>query len=300
MFEGGNTIPLGVNGVRGLNISLEIAPDSNALNGYQTYDPVTNEPDVNQIINPLGQGMYYELIDLSLTYDVLVLDETSTNAMSVPATGQLEYNSVSQLYGVLNSSDQTMNYNLGLHNAKKIWHNFIPTSHINKYTANGMGTDRLKNNTNGNYADTANIRRISYIRGGQKFPLDFTIDVNTQALENRPQTELETKFIDAIKSLNEYDHSCISLNSQNAIGDNITFDNTAFPRNNQTLIDPRPIFGCGINIDPLSRWGVDYSQTNYAIRVESDLDGVSPNSMYTFVVSRNVLQYSPNGIIVSS
>ena len=64
--------------------------------------------------------------------------------------------------------------------------------------------------------------------------------------------------------------------------------------------EPKKIFGAGINLDPISRSGVDFKQSNYAVRIESGLDGASPNSIFTYVMARNTLTYTPQGISVSS
>ena len=220
--------------------------------------------------------------------------------MSAPATGQFVYNSISQLYGVLNSSDQTQNYNLGTANTLSVFHNFIPTTQINNYAADGFSTGRLKNSNGGAFDQDANIRRVSFIRGGSKFPLDYALDVEDEAIENRPQTELDQRFIDSIKPLPSYNHSLVSLNTNNGVGDDIGFQNVPTPRNDNTLAEQKAVFGAGINMDPLTRVGVDFKNTNYGLRIESALDGNSPNSVYTYVVAKNVLTYSPNGIMVSS
>ncbi len=298
LLNSGSPLPLGNNGLRGLLINLELAPDAQVLSGYSTF--AADGTETKQLFNPISTGAFYELENLSLTYDLLIPDDAGRQKMSAPATGQFMYNSISQLYGVLNSSDQTQNYNLGTANTLSVFHNFIPTTQINNYSADGFSTGRLKNSNSGAFDQDANIRRVSFIRGGSKFPLDYALDVEEEANENRPQTELDQRFIDSIKPLSSFNHSLVSLNTNNGVGDDIGFQNEPTPRNDNTLAEPlQPVFGCGINMDPLTRVGVDFKNTNYALRVESNLDGNSPNSVYTYVVAKNVLTYSPNGIMVS-
>jgi hypothetical protein len=298
LLQSGSPLPLGNNGLRGMLINLELAPDAHVISGYSTFDATGAE--TKQLFNPISTGAFYELADLSLTYDLLVPDESGRQKMSAPATGQFLYNSISQLYGVLNSSDQTQNYNLGTANTLSVFHNFIPTTQINNYAADGFSTGRLKNSNGGAFDVDANLNRVTFIRGGSKFPLDFALDVEKEAQEDRPQTELEQRFIDSIKPLPSFNHSLVSLNTQNKIGDDIGFQLEPTPRNDNTLAEPAPVFGAGVNLDPLTRVGVDFKNTNYGIRLESNLDGNSPNSIYTYVVAKNVLTYSPNGIMVSS
>ncbi len=296
LLNSGQPLPLGNNGLRGMLINLELAPDSHVISGYSTFDE--DGAETKKLFNPISTGAFYELLDLSMTYDLLIPDESGRQRMSSPATGQFVYNSISQLYGVLNSSDQTQNYNLGTANTLSVFHSFIPTTFINNYSEDGFSTGRLANSNGGAYNSDAAIKRVTYIRGGSKFPLDYSLDVEEEAKEGRPQTQLETKFMDAIKPMASANHSLTSLQTQNGVPDKIGFSQSPEPERSATLSDPKPVFGAGINFDPLTRTGVDFKQTNYGIRIESDLDGSSPNSIFTYVVAKNVLTYSPEGIMV--
>ena len=115
--------------------------------------------------------------------------------------------------------------------------------------------------------------------------------------ENRPKAELETNFLNSIKPYDKMNHSLMSLNTQNKLHTNLTIvGKDAYA---STQADPEKVFGVGIRTDPY-QVGVDYSQTNYGLRLKSGLDGNSPNSVFTYVMAQNVLQYSPQGITVSS
>lgn len=296
-------IPLGENGFRGLNINLELSPDSNCLGPYFTYDAANTE---TKVAYTTGTGAFYQLRDLSLTYDLLIPEDNTKSV--VPATGSFSYNSISHLYGVINSSDQSLLYNLGTSRTLTVFHNFIPTQLINNFSADGFSTGRLALSNGGAYDQEAEIDRVSFIRGGSKFPLDYALEVEqgSDVLSGdistiRPQTDLDVQYIDSIKSYNEFNHSSISLNTQNKLPVNTSIVNLSeTPTNKDIDGDPRPIFGCGINLDPLSKAGVDFKNQNYGIRIESKLDGSSPNSIYTYVLSQNTLNYSPEGITVSN
>ena len=149
LLQSGAPIPLGNNGLRGMLINLELSPDSNVLSGYSTYDDAGAE--TKQLFTPIGTGAFYQLRNLSLTYDLLVPDDSGKSQMSTPATGNFVYNSLSHLYGVLNSSDQTTNYNLGTANTLSVFHNFLPTTNINNFNNDGFSTGRLFNSNGGAY-----------------------------------------------------------------------------------------------------------------------------------------------------
>ena len=306
LLSSGQRLPLGQNGLRGLTIELQLSPDSNALSGYAYYDTdAQNNVRRNPVLaTGIGNGAFYQLKNLSLSYDLLVPDEEGMARLSVPATGQINYNSVSQIYGVLNSSDQTQSLNLGTSRTLAIHHNFIPTSNINNYNHDGFSTGRLENSGGAK----ANIRRVTFLRGGQKFPLDYDLFVKEQGTEDRPQTELDTKFMDSIKPYQSITHTLVSPFTNNSISTQVSqrpplpnsFEPNSAPEDTDTLPDPEPVFGVGVRLDPLSNVGVDYRNVPYSVRIVSDLDGNSPNSIYTYVLAQNSLMYSPQGIMVQN
>ena len=160
----------------------------------------------------------------------------------------------------------------------------------------GFSTGKLQN-TGG----PAEIRRLTFIRGGVKFPLDYDVMVEPQGRNNRPQTQLLTRFVDSIKPLDKFNHSLMSLYSQTGIPDQLNFHLTPKPRLDHKLTDPNDeVFGVGINFDPLSKTGVDFRQTSYGVRVVSDINGDVPNSIFTYVLGTNSLTYSPQGIMVTN
>ena len=298
LLSSGTPIPLGNNGLRGLLINLDLSPDSNVLSGYSTFD--ADGVETKQLFNPIATGAFYQLRGLSLTYDLLVPDDSGKAQMNTPATGSFVYNSLSHLYGVINSSDQTQNMNLGTANTLSIFHNFIPTTNINNFTVDGFKTDRLKNSNGGAYDTVANMRRVTFIRGGSKFPLDYAIDVEREGLADRPQVALDERYIDSVKPLESFNHSLVSLNTNNNLATETGFHLQENPTNKNSQTEPSPIFGAGINLDPLTRSGVNFKNTNYGLRIESSLDGASPNSIFTYVLAKNVLTYSPQGIMVQA
>jgi hypothetical protein len=294
LFTGGNLIPLGQNGVQGLNLTLELGADSNVISGYTAYNDDGDPVPVR--FNPIDSGAYYKLTNLSLSYNLLVPDADGASAMTIPTTGQLTYNSYSQLYSVINSSDSTKVFNLGTSRTKSVFHNFIKTSAINNYLADGFSTEKLQN-----ASGDAEIRRLTFIRGGQKFPLDFNIEVEQQGLNNRPQTQLLSRFVDSIKPLEKFNHSLMSLYSQNGVPDQNNFNLTPTPRNNAQLTDPKDsVFGIGVRFDPLSKVGVDFRQTTYGVRIVSQINGDVPNSIFSYVLGTNSLTYSPQGLMVTN
>ena len=90
-------LPLGVNGVNGLQLLIQLQNDSQA---FQSDAGTAND-------------CFYSMLDVNLTYDVLEYDAETTEELSKPSSGELEYNTYSNLYSVINSSDDQQNFNPG-------------------------------------------------------------------------------------------------------------------------------------------------------------------------------------------
>jgi len=297
LLSGGNEIPLGTNGIRGLMVELRLSPDSQVFSGFTLPD--------GQALNNAGDGtgMFYQLRDLSLSYNLLVPDAETSAKMSIPASGSMTYNSISHLYSVLNSGDQTQNFNLGTSKTLSVFHNFLPTPHLNNYAEDGYATPRLKNVVAGAYTADAGLKRVSFLKGGVLSPVENEMDVETASVEDRPRSEVAINFLNAIKPYSQFNHSLISPNTEVDISTDVSpltgNDLVIQDGKNQQQADNAPVFGVGVAEDPY-KVGVDFKNTNYGLRIVSDLDGQSPNSIFTYVVAQNTLSYSPQGISVSS
>lgn len=293
MLSGGDPIPLGVNGTRGLQIQLELAPD------FQVLGPWTDSEGNNCTNNVTPAGAFYQLRNLSLSYDLHVPDEAGVVKMSNASSGALSYNSVSHIYSVLNSSDQTVNLNLGTQRTLSVVHNTLPTSFINNPNQDGCSTPYLQSKTavDTNDYPKYELRKVSFSRGGVLFPIDSAIQAQNDSgnAYTMPQTEKTINYMNAVKPYDGTNHTIISPNTQSGIRSSLTVSGK--PKEEGTYVDQNPCFGLGVREDPY-RVGVDFSKTNYAVRVESELPGDEPNSLFTYVLAANQLMYSPQGIQV--
>ena len=66
------------------------------------------------------------------------------------------------------------------------------------------------------------------------------------------------------------------------------------------LPDGGNIFGIGVALDTISNQGVDYSNSQFGMVINSSLAGVSPQSVFVFVHAKQTLLMNPSGIQVLS
>lgn len=288
MLQGGNAIPLGINGVRGLAFSLELCSDQMLLLG------------ANAAANA---GASYKIDNLSMTGDLLVPDAAGQQKLAVPGNGSFQYNSYNNLYSVIDANDATQTYNLAQSNVLNVFHNFLPVSHANNYGQDSFATElpQLTNAAGTTYSGgSALINKVSFSRGGMKLGLDYDLDVATQSAQNRPQTGVEINALNAITPFYNITHLTNQPLLLNYGGnDQVIYDADGLQKFNSVDAGKRN-FAVGLAIDNVSQVGVNFRGQSYATRIQSTLDGKSPNAVYTYVMSKNSLVYSPQGIMVQS
>ena len=296
MLQGGNPIPLSMNGVNGLKVQLELASDQQVLKG-STAVPAT---DVSA-----GNGAFYQLKDVSISGDLLVPDEKGQQSLSVSGSGSFQYNSYSSLYSVINSNDSTQTYNLASSQVLSVFHTFLPVSASNNYATDGFENGKLRLTDAGGttYNADAILKKVSFSRGGVKLGLDYEIDVEQNSNQGLPETQVMMNYLNAFQ---DFSASSRMLNNRQLLG----YGGKELKPFNDVMTKARAVgvdndsgkrnFGIGLAMDRVSDVGMSFKGQSYATRIQSNLDGKSPNAVFTFVLSKNVLQYSPNGIMISS
>jgi hypothetical protein len=127
---GRNPIPLSDTwGIKGLNLTLNLAPDSNVFFAL-------DDTDVS--------GVTYFLSDLRITAEVQQPPPDQLATLMRQTANSFEYNSISSYYAVVNNNHATVNISLGLKRVLSVFCNFITASDINSYDANGTSATIIK------------------------------------------------------------------------------------------------------------------------------------------------------------
>lgn len=287
MLQSGQAIPMGTNGIRGLAIQLELVSDQQLLFGSDAGT---------------GGGASYEVSDLSITGDMLIPDAEGQQRLAVAGSGSFSYNAYNNLYSVIDSGDATQTYNLASSGVLDIFHNFLPVSHSNNYGQDSFATPMLQTTDSAGsaFTGTAVLQKVSFSRGGVKLGLDYDLDVQTQSEEGRPETGVIVNALNSIRpfyKISKLVNQPLLLNFGGK--DEVIYDDSGLQAVDSVDAGKRN-FAIGLGIDNLSGVGVDFRGQSYATRIQSTLDGKSPNAVYTYVKSRNTLMYTPQGIMVQS
>ena len=284
IFQSDVPLPLGANGFRGLGISLELASDQQVLSGANSGD--------------LG-GAFYRLSDMSITCDMLLPSPAEQQKMEVSSSGTFVFNTLQNLYSVINSSDATQTFNLASSQVLSVFHNFIPVPHSNSYSHDSFETTRLLNKVGSNYTSEATLKKVSFSRDGLKLGLDYDLECQDQSAQGIPETGVD---ITSINSIQPY-ATLTKVLDQPAMFPFGTSDQELFAPavlQKSSVVDARRNFLVGLALDRVSNQGMDFKNKAYSMRIQSNLDGNSPLSIFTYYLTRNILQYSSSGISVSS
>ena len=231
-------------------------------------------------------GAYYEISDVSLSGNYFVLDRPSP-----PSSSQLVYPAFNSFLTIVNSGDDQQSLNLSLNSVRQIFSNSIPSSHLNNYNFDCLATPRLRNtNDDGDtYNADAKVKEYTFLRGAVKYPKQYSTDERDAVNNNVSRVHKERDFLDSIKSFRNLQHSLVSPVTEGSL----TADSVDAPTAN-------PITGLGVRLDGLSVGaGADYSTQQFTQRIVSELDGKSPNTLFTFTLSNQALKTARSGDIVA-
>ena len=270
LFNGRVPIPLmpnGQGGLGGLLVEVHLAPDSNVL---FSADGGTTDMD----------KCFYEMSNVYLTAEAVVADQ------AVPPAQTYEFNSISSYFTTFNSANAIINFNLGLSRVLGVFGNMVPAKMINNIQANG-----LSNNYPQNSNDTAaDINQIFFLRGGEKFPIEYNIDTIQKDLATNvtADSQVVQEYMNAVQKF-----SAISRTTANPMTMKVS---DAAVASMNTRIDGGSVFGIGVAYDVISGNGVDFRTQNFGINMDVGIDTDSPQALYLFVHSKQTLAFSANGI----
>ena len=273
MFLSGERIPLGrENGVNGLNIDLTLNPSIAALFG--------NDAAANG-------GSYIELRECSLS-----------GAFGNPTGGRLPaikgfgYTAFSSFYNVLTNNDEVQAINTALSSVISVFNNFIPTGNLSNWDRNGQLTLPPMNGNN-----QTHILNYSILKDGKKFPLSFRVDetINQENNYDAFEAERQRYFLSAVKPYRRIDSTLAGGISEG--------------QPSQSAIDGAGVIGTGggtvtglgVRFDQLgTHEGTNFSNSTFSHRIQSGIDSTTPNSIYSYFLSKHMVSFPSPGMIAVS
>jgi len=239
-----------------------------------------------------GTSPKYQLVDVSLTGSYYSPTYDERDSIMAMKQGTIELNTFTSLFSVLQSSQHTSQFNLGLKEVIACYMSFVPSSYINNYTANQFQALRVSN------ADglTEQIVKLNFLRNGSQMPLLYDLDVGSGSNE----AELMRYYMMSLKRLRELTKTTISSNSTDprwAIG------SPSFPLNTVNQASPlnQLNYVLGIPYDIITGLsGANFSNQPLTINIDTDMSSATPNAIYFYVLAKTVVVYDESGVRVMS
>ena len=273
-FLGQNPIPLSNTwGVKGINIQLFLAPDSSVL--FAT-DGSTKAVD-----------SYYSIRNLHLTAEVQDPSPEQLSQLVRQPNHSYDYNSINGFYATIQNSYATINFQLGLKRVLAFWASFIRSSHINNYQYNSFSRQDIRDG-----GTHSAIKEVFFTRDAIRFPQEYimtTVQHAKDKIVHGEDPQITRNFLNSVSPFTKLRRTTVS--PYNTPGTN---------QSDLNLPDGGNIFGIGCALDIISNQGVDYSNSQFGLVVNTSLLGDNPQSVFVFVHAKQTLLMNASGIQVLS
>ena len=283
LLNGTQPIPLsGAWGVGGLDISIHLSPDSNVFfHNTSATSTITNA--------------FYELSDVKLICEVMTPAPDQLSQIMKQTQNVFEYNSIVSQYNTINSRNGVLNFPLGVSKCMGVFINFVPASHINNLSFDGLAT-LPPTNSDGTRAE---VTQLIFTRGGERFPLEYNIDtLQKDASGNeRMDAQLVRNYMNAVMGFTKIERTNVSPfnNFYMDYGSGANLYNYA-----KEVTEGGSKFGVGVNYDQISGAGVSFRDVPFGLQMTSDLSTDSPQGVFLFAHCKNTVVSTPQGIQVIS
>ena len=275
---GGNLINLRPDAFGGVQLEYQLMPDANVF--YSTTGVTTGLTEA-----------HYELSNLKLCCEIQ--DIPAGELTSGEDEGVYEYNTITSLYTSINSTNAQIQYNLALKNVISAFMTFMPVSNINTLTNDGQATT-FPSGKGSSDTDLAFFKRIQFLKGGVKYPADFDYvnNIVSDSSATLPDPQIVKTFIEAVVPENSGDRVAISpVNTNRSY--NMVMNSTAASYSN--IAEGGGLTGLGVKYG-IGQVGDDFSQEQWGVSIESELNRDRPIGVYIFIKSKAQLVYNRNGV----
>ncbi len=211
------------------------------------------------------------LRDIKLTYRTIVLPDKA------PMLKQYNFRHFTTLQNTISSSNNTTQYHPTATNAISVMSSFIPSEYLNNFSFDSFLTGRLSNGqtlTGGK--DEAKVNEIRFLKNSTQFPLQFPVNERVVIRNQSFPSQQLYYYLSTIEQMDRLDN-CIVNPTTEVYGSVQEFSNPDYNV---------PVYGVGIRYDSLNYGqGTNFTNSNYLLRLDSQLDGSENNEVLTQVLS---------------
>jgi hypothetical protein len=284
---------------QGHRITITLAQDSFVIHNNK-------QRNGNSSAGKSNGGAYYELSDVTISFEVDLPDDEGQNAIRSMTKGQMTYNSYSSFYNVIVSNDHNLSLLFNTAKTISVIGNMIPSEWVNNYDYDSSRTQQLLyDDATGELQNGVQIDSYTYTIGGVRVGYDFEID-SSVSQENGTidavKNEIELNAIREGWSAGNFIKS-IQTELSNPFGSN-GFQ-PRFDRSRYAIVgeDKFQHYNIGLSYDHITEIGQDCRTRPFALRIQSTLpEGktLNPHSLYLFVLHQNTIVFDNGSVSVLS
>ena len=303
--------PIPLRTVGGINLELHLMSDSNFLYGK---DAAT------------GGGSSYFISDVNIMGTVAYRDGEED-----PSEDVHSFLSYVSLYNVLRSNDDTIGYTMANSGVLSNFSNCVPVSWTNNYGENSQAIALLNKGAGGAYDTDVVSTRVTFLKNNVKYPLLYQLDASrfqdTDA--NAPAdpyvntgyfSEKNRYFLEAMRIMPRMGNMLEDPISEGLEAGTQTEGETTTPAILATATNTKGHYNesnfhydsatkkykqsigkgsFGIRYDGVGvSSSEDFKNQHWGMRTVSTLDGVSPNSLYSFFLTKQALNSRLGQVVV--
>ncbi len=278
--QSGNMVDLRADAFGGVQVEIMLMNDANVL---YFEDGVV----------PAGKGeSHYRLSGLKLCCEV---QDLPANMSQSQQSGSFEFNTISSLYTSINSTNAQIQYSLAIKSLQSAFMTFMPVANINTLQADGSSTTYPSNaSVNASGGQLAGITRVQFLKGGTKHPAEF--DYSNVLLDDSrtqlPDPQIIKGLYDAVVPAFHQTRSTISPQNTNR---DYVMGTLKEPTSYSRVVDGGAVMGLGVKYG-IGDAGEDFSQEQFGVSIESQLDTDNPIGVYLFFKSKATLLYNQSGV----
>ena len=292
--EGGLDLSL----LKGLRVVITLAPSNFVINNNKFRNPTSNG-------GLSDGGAFYELSNMKLSFEASVPPEEAQQAMMKNVNGVLEYNTYTNFYNVLQSTDHSISLNINTGRTIAVVGNFVPSEWVNNYSYGSSKTIQpLTLNAAGNLENRLVIDEYTWLRGGMRKPLQFEVKSEIQQTLGNANAEKNRIELNTLRDVWNVRNVVKSLKTElsNPLSDT---EQAKFDRTKYSICEEDKVqqYNFGVNYDKISENGVSFKGQPLGLRIQSTLpagQAMTPHSIYLYVKHKNTLVIQNGAIQVVS
>ena len=282
--------PLDLMLVKGLKIVITLASSNFVIhNNYWR-----NQDSASALASG---GAFYELSDVLLTAETEVPPADAQEAMMNNRNGIFEYETYTNMYNVLQSTDHSVSLNINTSRTLGVIGNMVPSEWINNYRYNSSQClQPLAENGNAILDNRIVVDLATYTRGSLRQPLDFEVKSEIPQEEGVADSGKNWEELNILTR--EWIVSSLLKSLQTELSNPLSNTQEArYSRNRQAIVDEdkRQQYNIGVGMDWITENGMNFKGVPYGTRIKlkfTNNEDLEPHSIFFFVKHKNTIEFN--------